>query len=119
MTTFWERAAHWVSHIIFTVLCLFVILVVSHFGFESGTGFDCTSSWSLLIFYFAPYNNLVLANTQGYHKLSRKWTWHSPDGVHHNKIDNSLLKKRFGSSIKFNFSELDLFQVQMLEVTMT
>ena len=33
MATFWERAAHSVNHM-FSLLCLFVALVVSHFGFE-------------------------------------------------------------------------------------
>ena len=49
---------------------------------------------------FATYNNLVLANTLGNHKPSRRWTWHSPDGIHHNKIDYILAKKRFRSGIK-------------------
>ena len=46
------------------------------------------------------YNNLVLANTLGNHKPSRRWTWHSPDGTHHNQIDYILVKKRFRSGIK-------------------
>ena len=33
MATFWERAAHSVNRM-FSLLCLFVALVVSHFGFE-------------------------------------------------------------------------------------
>ena len=49
---------------------------------------------------FATYNNLVLAKTLGNHKPSRRWTWHSPDGTHHNQIDYILVKKRFHSSIK-------------------
>ena len=49
---------------------------------------------------FAIYNNLVLANTLGNHKPSRRWTWHSPDGTHHNQIDYILVKKRFRSGIK-------------------
>ena len=36
MATFWERAAH-SSNRIFSLLCLFVALVVSHFGFEGRT----------------------------------------------------------------------------------
>ena len=35
MATFWERTAH-SDHHIFSLLCLFVVLVVSHFGFEGG-----------------------------------------------------------------------------------
>ena len=30
---------------------------------------------------------------------SRKWTWHSPDGKHHNQIDFILVKKRFRSVV--------------------
>ena len=35
----------------------------------------------------------MLANTLGNHKPSRRWTWHSPDGTHHNQIDYILVKK--------------------------
>ena len=49
---------------------------------------------------FATYNNIMLANTQGNHKPSRRWTWHSPDGTHHNQTDYILVKKRFRSGIK-------------------
>ena len=48
----------------------------------------------------AAYNNLVLANTLGNHKPSKRWTWHSPDGTHHNQTDYILEKKRFRSGIK-------------------
>ena len=33
MAIFWERAAHSVNSI-FSLLCLFIALVVSHFGFD-------------------------------------------------------------------------------------
>ena len=36
MASFLERAAHSVDHI-FSLLCLFVPLVVLHFGFDGGT----------------------------------------------------------------------------------
>ena len=42
----------------------------------------------------------MLANTLGNHKPSRRWTWHSADGTHHNQIDYTLVKKRFRSGIK-------------------
>ena len=42
----------------------------------------------------------MLANTLGNHKPSRRWTWHSPHGTHHNQIDYILVKKRFRSGIK-------------------
>ncbi|XP_012940431.1 uncharacterized protein LOC106012332 [Aplysia californica] len=47
---------------------------------------------------FASYNNLVLTNTFSQHTASRRWTWHSPSGEHHNQIDYIMVKKRFQSS---------------------
>ena len=44
-------------------------------------------------------NDLVLANTFGHHKASRSWSWHSPNGQHHNQIDYILVKKRFRSGM--------------------
>ena len=54
-----------------------------------------TNERGLRLLEFATYNNLVLTNTLGPHKPSRRWTWQSPDGKHHNQIDYILLKKRF------------------------
>ena len=48
---------------------------------------------------FASYNDLVVANTFGPHKTSRKITWHSPDGKTHNHIDYIMMKKRFKTSV--------------------
>ena len=48
---------------------------------------------------FARYNNLILANTLGQHKKCRRWTWHSPNGEHHNQIDYIMIKNRFRSSV--------------------
>ena len=48
---------------------------------------------------FATFNDLVLANTFGHHKVSRRWTWHSPIGQHHNQIDYILVRKRFRSGV--------------------
>ena len=59
-----------------------------------------TNDRGLKLLDFATYNNHVLANTLGNHKSSKRWTWHSPDGIHHNQIDYILVKKRFRSSIK-------------------
>ena len=42
----------------------------------------------------------MLANTLGNHKPFKRWTWHSPDGTHHNQTDYILVKKRFRSDIK-------------------
>ena len=46
---------------------------------------------------FATFDDLVLANTSGHHKASRRWIWHSPNGQHHNQIDYILVRKRFQS----------------------
>ena len=46
-----------------------------------------TNDRGLKLLDFAVYNNLVLPNTLGNHKPSWRWTWHSPDGTHHNQID--------------------------------
>ena len=59
-----------------------------------------TNDRGLKLLDFATYNNHVLANTLGNHKPSRWWTWHSPDGTHHNQTDYILVKKRFRSGIK-------------------
>ena len=59
-----------------------------------------TNDRGLKLLDFAIYNNLVLTNTLGNHKPSRRWTWHSPDGTHHNQIEYILVKKRFRSGIK-------------------
>ena len=45
------------------------------------------------------YNNMVLANTLGEHKTSRRWTWHAPNGIHHSQNDYILVQKRFRSGI--------------------
>ena len=48
---------------------------------------------------FATFNDLVLANTFGLHKASRRWTWHSPNRQHHNQIDYILVRKLFRSGM--------------------
>ena len=48
---------------------------------------------------FATFNNLVLVNTFGHHKVSRGWTWHSPNGQHHNQIYYILVRKHFQSEV--------------------
>ena len=53
---------------------------------------------------FATFNSLVLTNTLGSHKPSRRWTWHSPDGKHHNQINYILVKKRFRSGVNIHRS---------------
>ena len=41
---------------------------------------------------FATFNALVLANIFGHEKTSRSWTWHSPNGQHHNQLDYILVR---------------------------
>jgi hypothetical protein len=58
-----------------------------------------TNERGLRLLEFATYNDLILANTFGQHKTSRRWTWHSPSGEHHNQIDYIMLKSRVQSSV--------------------
>ncbi len=58
-----------------------------------------TNERGIKLLEFATYNNMVLTNTLGPHKASRRWTWHSPDGNHHNQIDYTLVRKRFRSGV--------------------
>ena len=60
---------------------------------------DDTSETGLKLLEFATLNHLVLANTYGYHKASRRWTWDSLNGQHHNQVDYILVKKRFRSGV--------------------
>ena len=48
---------------------------------------------------FAGYNDLVVANTFGPHKTSKKITWHSPDGKTHTQIDYIMVEKRFKTRV--------------------
>ena len=60
-----------------------------------------TNERCLRLLEFATFN-LVLTDTLGSHKLSRRWTWHSPDGKHHNQTDYSLVKKCFQSGVNIH-----------------
>ena len=62
---------------------------------------------------FATYNNLAPENTLGNHKSSRRWTWHRPNGTHHNQIDY------IGSVQVLKQPEPEHSLVQMLEATVT
>ena len=48
---------------------------------------DNTNERGLRLQEFAIFNGLVLVNTFGHYKTSRRWTWHSPSGQHHSQID--------------------------------
>ena len=60
---------------------------------------DDTNERGLRLLEFATFNDLVLANTFGHHKASRRWTWHSPNGQHQSQIDYILVRKRFQSGV--------------------
>ena len=60
---------------------------------------DDTNERGLRLLEFATVNDLVFANTFGHHKASRRWTWHSPNGQHHNQIDYILVRKCFWSEV--------------------
>ena len=58
-----------------------------------------TNERGLRLLEFATFNDLVLANTFGHHKASRRWTWHSPNGQHHNQTEYILVRKRHQSGV--------------------
>ena len=58
-----------------------------------------TNEKGLRLLEFAIINDLTLANTFGHHKASRRWTWHSPNGQHHNQVDYILVRKCFRSGV--------------------
>ena len=60
---------------------------------------DDTNESGLRLLEFATYNDRVLANAFGHHKAFRRWTWHSPNGQHHNQIDYILARKCFLSGV--------------------
>ena len=62
-----------------------------------------TNEKGLRLLEFAAFNSLILTNTLGSHKPSRRWTKHSPDEKHHNQIDYTLAKfKRFRSGVNIH-----------------
>ena len=58
-----------------------------------------TNDRGLRLLEFAKSHRLTIANTLFPHKLSRKTTWHAPNGQVHNQIDFILAPCRFKSSI--------------------
>ena len=73
------------------------------------TGLSSPASWNvgtnergLKPIEFATFNNLVLTNTLGPHKPTRRWTWQSLDRKHHNQIDNILVRKCFRSGVNIH-----------------
>ena len=58
-----------------------------------------TNDRGLRLLEFACSHRLTLANTLFPHKLSRRTTWHAPNGLVHNQIDFILTPCQFKSSI--------------------
>ena len=68
--------------------------VLGKFGFG-----ECNERGEKLL-NFCTTNGLFLANTCfKQSKTSREWTWESPDGVYHNKIDYIIVNRKMRSSI--------------------
>lgn len=65
---------------------------------EFGCGY--TNERGEMLVDFCNTHGLVLANTLGNHKLSRRTTWHSPGGMYHNQIDFVIIRQRFRSSVQ-------------------
>ncbi|PIK60661.1 putative amphiphysin [Apostichopus japonicus] len=59
-----------------------------------------TNERGLRLLEFTSYNDMVLANTIGKHKASQRYTWHAPNGKHHNQIDYILVQNRFRSGTR-------------------
>ena len=53
---------------------------------------DHTNERGLRLLEFAVFNDLVLPNTFGDHKASRRWIWHSPNGQHHSQVVRKLFR---------------------------
>ena len=73
-------------------------ILIIHGDWNAKVGTDALADWKnywgpfcnaasneqgLRLLEFTSYNNMVLPNTLGEHKASRRWTWHAPDGTHH------------------------------------
>ena len=59
---------------------------------------DDTNERRLRLLEFATFNDLVLVNTFGHYKASRRWTWHSPNRQH-NQMDYILERMCFRSGV--------------------
>ena len=61
-----------------------------------------TNDRGLRLLEYAGCNSLAVANSFGPHKMSRMWTWHSLNGLHHSQIDYLLVKKHFMNTINIH-----------------
>ena len=68
---------------------------------------DDTNERRLRLLEFATFNDLLLVDTFGHHKASRRWTWHS-----HSQLDHILVRKHFQSGVNIartqTFPEADI-----------
>ena len=89
-----------------------ILVVQSDWNVKTGEGAckNCKGTWGhhwnttsndkgRRLLEFASYNDLVVANTFGPDKTSRKITCHSPDRKTHNQIDYIMVKKRSKTSV--------------------
>ena len=65
---------------------------------------DDTSERGLRLLEFATLNDLVLTNTFGHHKASRRWTWHSPLRKRFRSGLNSARTRKFSRSKHWKWS---------------
>ena len=62
-------------------------------------GLGETNDRGLRLLEFASSHRLIIANTLYPNKMSRRTTWHAPNGKMHNQIEFILTARRFKSSI--------------------
>ncbi|XP_076443957.1 uncharacterized protein LOC143282244 [Babylonia areolata] len=88
-------------------------IIIVQGDFNAKIGSDAYNDWAgtvgqygtgdtdrgLRLLEFACSQRLTIANTLYPHKLSRRTTWHAPNGRTHNQIDFVLTPRRFKSSI--------------------
>ena len=67
-----------------------------------------TNERGLRLLEFACYNDLVLANTLGKRKVSRRWTWHSPNGGYHNQIEYIMVRTSVNTAKTRSFPGADI-----------
>ena len=60
---------------------------------------DITNDRGLHLLEFASINGMVLANTLGEHKPSRRYTWHAPNGRTRAQIEYIMVQNRYKSGV--------------------
>ena len=64
----------------------------------SGSNFPPIAAWNVPV----NFNNLVLTNTLGLHKPSKRWTWHSSNRKLYNQTGYILVRDQFQSEVTCN-----------------